>query len=210
MKNRFVNKVVIVTGASSGIGEAIAREFARNGSKVVLAARSEESLAKIVSQIISDGFEASYIKTDVSIEEECRKMVEFTVNKYGTVDILINNAGISMRALFTEVDLSVLASFNECKFLGNSSLYKICFAISDCKQRFSGGNIIRCRFSWSARKNRIFRLQVCNSWFSGNNKNRESEKEVACNDHCSGIHINRDKETCSYCKRRGAGRIAQR
>jgi short-subunit dehydrogenase len=118
MKNRFVNKVVIVTGASSGIGEAIAREFAGNGSKVVLAARSEESLAKIVSQIISEGFEASYIKTDVTIEEDCRKMVEFTVNKYGTLDILINNAGISMRALFTEVDLSVLHSLMNVNFWG--------------------------------------------------------------------------------------------
>ena len=118
MKNRFAGKVVIVTGSSSGIGEATAREFARHGSKVVLAARSEENLTKIVTQIVSDGSEASFIKTDVSIEEDCRKMVEFTVNKYGTVDILINNAGISMRALFTDVELSVMHRLMNINFWG--------------------------------------------------------------------------------------------
>jgi short-subunit dehydrogenase len=118
MKNRFVNKVVIVTGASSGIGAAIAWKFARNGSKVVLAARSEENLAKNVDQIISEGYEASFIKTDVSIEEDCRKMVEFTVNKYGTIDILINNAGISMRALFADVELRVLHRLMDINFWG--------------------------------------------------------------------------------------------
>jgi short-subunit dehydrogenase len=118
MKNRFAEKVVIVTGASSGIGEAVAWEFAKNGSKVVLAARSEAILAKITSQINSNGFEASFIKTDVSIEEDCRKMVEFTVSKYGTVDILVNNAGISMRALFTDVDLSVLHRLMDINFWG--------------------------------------------------------------------------------------------
>jgi short-subunit dehydrogenase len=118
MKSLFKDKVVIVTGASSGIGEATAREFARNRSKVVLAARSEGKLSEIVSQITSAGFEACFIKTDVSREEDCKKMVEFTVNKYGTVNILINNAGISMRASFTDVELSVLHRLMNINFWG--------------------------------------------------------------------------------------------
>jgi len=118
MKNRFAGKVVIVTGASSGIGEATAWEFARNGSKVVLAARSEENLIKIVTRIISDGFEACFIKTDVSNEEECRRLVEYAVNKYGTIDILVNNAGISMRARFADVELSVLHRLMNVNFWG--------------------------------------------------------------------------------------------
>jgi len=118
MKNLFKDKVVIVTGASSGIGEAVAREFARNGSKVVLAARSEEKLSEIVNEIRSNGFEASFVTTDVSREEDCRKLVEFTVEKYGTVNILINNAGISMRALFPDVDLSVLHRLMNVNFWG--------------------------------------------------------------------------------------------
>lgn len=118
MKNIFKDKVVIVTGASSGIGEAIARKFAKYGSKVILAARSEEKLSTIVNEIRSDGFEASFVTTDVSVQEDCRKLVEFAVNKYGTVNILINNAGISMRALFSDVDLNVLHRLMNVNFWG--------------------------------------------------------------------------------------------
>ena len=108
MKNIFRNKVVIITGASTGIGAATAREFAAHGSKVMLAARSEEKLSAIVQEITELKQEASFVVTDVSREDDCKKLVEKTIEKYGTVDILINNAGISMRALFSEVDLKVL------------------------------------------------------------------------------------------------------
>jgi short-subunit dehydrogenase len=118
VKHIFENKVVIVTGASSGIGEATAREFAANGSKVILAARSEEKLELIVKEIREKGGEASYIKTDVSKEEECRNLVEKTVEKYGTVHILINNAGLSMRASFDDVDLKVLQKLMNINFWG--------------------------------------------------------------------------------------------
>lgn len=118
MNNLFKNKVVIVTGASSGIGEAIAREFARNGSKVVLAARSEVKLSEIVNEIRADNCEATFVKTDVSNEEDCRRLIEKTVEKYGTIDILINNAGVSMRASFLDVDLKVLHRLIDVNFWG--------------------------------------------------------------------------------------------
>lgn len=118
INQRFKDKVVIVTGASSGIGEAIAREFAANGSKVVLAARSEVKLALIVDQIRAKNQEASFIRTDVSLEQDCRNLVEKCVEKYGTVDILINNAGISMRASFMQVDLKVLHTLMNTNFWG--------------------------------------------------------------------------------------------
>jgi short-subunit dehydrogenase len=118
MKNIFKDKVVIVTGASSGIGEAIGREFARNGSKVVLAARSGPELSKIVDEIINDGYNATFVETDVSIETDCKRLIEFTVEKFSTIDILINNAGISMRALFNEVDLKVLHRLMDVNFWG--------------------------------------------------------------------------------------------
>jgi len=118
MNNIFKDKVVIVTGASTGIGNAIAREFAHNGSRVMLAARSAEKLHSLESELREKGLEASYCVTDVTREEDCRRLIETTVAKYGTVHILINNAGISMRAMFTDVDLSVLKRLMDVNFWG--------------------------------------------------------------------------------------------
>ena len=118
MKGRFTDKVVVITGASSGIGEAIAREFAGNGSKVVLAARSENKLSKIAQEINNSGGEAFYVKTDVIIEEDCKHLIDKTVEKYGGIDILVNNAGLSMRAAFIDVDVRVLHRLMDVNFWG--------------------------------------------------------------------------------------------
>jgi short-subunit dehydrogenase len=118
MKKLFKDKVVIVTGASSGIGEAIARKFALNGSKVVLAARTESRLSKITDEIIRSGGEAFYIITDVSLETDCRKLIEKTIEKYSGIDIMVNNAGLSMRASFPDVDLRVLHRLMDVNFWG--------------------------------------------------------------------------------------------
>jgi short-subunit dehydrogenase len=118
MKNIFKGKVVIVTGASSGIGEATAREFARNGSKVVLAARTEAKLARIVNEIKASNGTACYDVTDVSKESDCKKLIETAVSEYGTIHILINNAGLSMRAVFDDVDIDVLHRLMDVNFWG--------------------------------------------------------------------------------------------
>ena len=118
MKNIFKDKVVVITGASSGIGEATAREFAKSGSKVVLAARSEERLSRIVDEIREAEGDAIYVTTDVSIEEDCKNLIRKTVEKYGTVHILVNNAGLSMRATFVDVDLKVLHRLMNVNFWG--------------------------------------------------------------------------------------------
>jgi len=118
MKKRFKDKVVIITGASSGIGEATAREFAKCGSKVVLAARSEDKLAEVVRDLKFKKCEACYFKTDVTIEEDCRNLINKTVEKYGTIDILVNNAGISMRASFVDVEMKVLHRLMDVNFWG--------------------------------------------------------------------------------------------
>lgn len=114
----FKDKVVIVTGASSGIGEAIAREFARNGSKVVLAARTLEKLSKIENDMRSQNFEVTAIVADVSSESDCKNLIEKTIEKYRSLHILINNAGISMRASFIDVDLKVLHRLMDVNFWG--------------------------------------------------------------------------------------------
>ncbi len=112
------NKVVIITGASSGIGLACAWEFASKGASVVLAARSIGLTGKTADEMRAEGLEAFALKTDVSVENDCKKLVETAINKYSRIDVLINNAGISMRALFSEVDLQVLRQLMDVNFWG--------------------------------------------------------------------------------------------
>ncbi len=114
----MVDKVVIVTGASSGIGLAIAREFANNGSKVVLAARNYDKLQEIEKDIISKGKIAFAVKTDVSIEEDAKNLIEKTIEKFGDIHILINNAGVSMRAMFNDLNLDVIKKVMNINFWG--------------------------------------------------------------------------------------------
>lgn len=112
------DKVVIITGASSGIGLATAWEFARNNSRVVMAARSIDLLNDMADEMKRAGLEAYAIRTDVSIEDDCKKMVDAVVEKYGQIDILINNAGISMRAMFRDVEINVLKRVFDVNFWG--------------------------------------------------------------------------------------------
>ena len=85
-------KVAIITGGSKGIGKATAVLFANEGAKVVITGRNEDDLKDTVSQ--ADG-EIEYLINDVSNEDDCKSCVEHTINKYGKVDILFNNAGIA-------------------------------------------------------------------------------------------------------------------
>nr|MQY78532.1 SDR family oxidoreductase [Bacteroidota bacterium] len=112
------DKVVIITGAASGIGLAVAKEFACQGAKIVLADLNQESLSETEKELSESGFDAFAIKTDVSREEDCKNLVDKTIKKYGKINILINNAGISMRALFTELDLKVIRKLMDVNFWG--------------------------------------------------------------------------------------------
>jgi short-subunit dehydrogenase len=112
------DKVVIVTGASSGIGFATAKEFARQGARVVLAARNTQAIQSLEATLKKEGHEAMAVTTDISRPEDCRILIEKTLEQYGGIDILINNAGISMRALFQNVQLDVLKRLFDVNFWG--------------------------------------------------------------------------------------------
>ena len=88
-------KVVIVTGASSGIGEATARQFAREGAKVVLAARRVDRLQSLAQEIVAmgTGAEAFVVQADLSKLEDIQSLINQTLDKYGRIDVLVNNAG---------------------------------------------------------------------------------------------------------------------
>ncbi len=89
-------KTVIVTGASSGIGEATALLLAQSGAKVALAARRKDKLDALVNQITDDGGQAIAIEADVTDKTICQKLVEQVKNEWGKVDVLINNAGVML------------------------------------------------------------------------------------------------------------------
>lgn len=88
------HKVVVITGASSGIGEATARLLAKNGAKVVLGARRTDRLEALVKDIHADGGIAEYQALDVTQRSQMEEIAQFTLSKFGHVDVLINNAGV--------------------------------------------------------------------------------------------------------------------
>ena len=88
------NKVVIITGASSGLGEATARKLAKNGAKLMLAARREDRLKNLVSEIQQNGGTAKYQITDVSDRSQVEALAKATKDAYGRIDVLVNNAGL--------------------------------------------------------------------------------------------------------------------
>lgn len=113
------NKVVIITGASSGIGKALAFEAAINGMDIVVAARRMDLLETMATAIRKKyKVEVLAVKTDVSIEKDCENLINKSIEKFEKIDILINNAGISMRALFEDLDLSVVKRVMDVNYWG--------------------------------------------------------------------------------------------
>jgi len=112
------SKVVIITGASSGIGEACAYAFAKESCKIVIAARNIEKLESVKKKCSEIGAECLVISCDVSNESDCKRLIDETVKRFSTVNILVNNAGLSMRALFADLDLSVMKKLMDTNFWG--------------------------------------------------------------------------------------------
>lgn len=120
------NKVVIITGASSGIGKALAETFGKAGAKIVITGRNAANLQEASRLLSSQGIENLPIVADVSIEADNQRMAEETIRHYGQIDVLINNAGISMRSLFEDVELEVIRKVMDINFYGTVYATKYC------------------------------------------------------------------------------------
>ena len=118
------DRVIVITGASSGIGEAMAKVYAAQGAKVVLGARNVQKLQLLTGEIRGQGGQAAYCGVDVTKPAECRALVETAIREFGRLDVLICNAGISMRAIFDDVELDVLHRLMDVNFWGTINCCK--------------------------------------------------------------------------------------
>ncbi|HLJ95464.1 MAG TPA: SDR family oxidoreductase [Gemmataceae bacterium] len=126
------DKVILITGASSGIGRASAIRLAGHGARIAAAARSQLTLDEVVGSIRQTGAEALAVPTDVTQAEQCRQAVETTVAHFGRLDALICSAGLSMRTTFEESDLAAMERVIQVNFWG--TLYSTYYAIPHVKR----------------------------------------------------------------------------
>ncbi len=126
----FANKVIAITGGTDGIGKALVEGFLKKGAKVATCSRTPEKLDELKTEY--PGKPLLTIVADVSKEEDCKNFIEKTIEQFKGIDILINNAGISMRALFKDTDLSTLKKIMDINFWG--TVYCTKFALESITQ----------------------------------------------------------------------------
>ncbi len=118
MNSYFQNKVIWITGASSGIGKALAEACVRCGGRVIVSARREKLLIELKASLQNGPGTVNVLPLDVTVEEEIPLKVEQALSFYGRIDILINNAGTSMRSLVKDLHFDVVKKMIETNFLG--------------------------------------------------------------------------------------------
>jgi short-subunit dehydrogenase len=136
---KLSEQVVVITGASSGIGLVTARMAAARGARVVVAARSEEALSQLVSEIKGAGGEAAYVVADVADEDDVRRIAETAVQHFGGFDTWVNNAGVSIYGKMMEVKVKDQRRLFETNFWG--TVYGSYVAAEHLKRR-GGGALI--------------------------------------------------------------------
>ena len=153
----FQQKCVLITGAASGIGKALCLQLLSLGAKVCVCGRDFQKLELLQAEAGSENL--WILKADVSKEEDCRQFVEYGLKMMGSIDVLINNAGISMRALFQDLDLEVLRRSMDINFWG--TVYCCKYALPAIQQSkgvivgissIAGYKGLPCRTGYSASK----------------------------------------------------------
>lgn len=125
MDKYFNHKTAIITGGSKGIGREIARVLGRAGCHVVISGRDETSLNHTAADFKQEGIDVLPVAGDVTVREDCQALVERAVEQFGSVDILINNVGKSLRGFFAETDLDVFQKVIDINFIGAVTMTKL-------------------------------------------------------------------------------------
>lgn len=112
------DNVILITGASSGIGRALAFAFGREGAKIVICARKAEALEQTSQELKAANIQVLALTADVSVEADVKQLIEQTVAHFGKLNILINNAGISMRSMLIDTEPSVIQKLMDVNFMG--------------------------------------------------------------------------------------------
>ena len=136
MSENIKNKVVIITGASSGLGEATALLLAKYEAKVVLAARRKERLEKLASEITSQGGEALVVVADVAVQSDVERIAQEPLKTYGRIDVLINNAGIMPQATLDKLKVEEWDKMIDINIKG--VLYGIAAVLPTMQQQHRG------------------------------------------------------------------------
>lgn len=131
MANYFLNKVAVVTGGTDGIGKALVEALLANGAKVSTCGRDHDKLYRLQREYPS--YPLHTIVADVSNENDCRHFIESSLKVFGAIDILINNAGISMRSLFKDAEIDVIKKVMDINFFG--AVYCTRYAIRSLIER---------------------------------------------------------------------------
>ncbi|MDR0841852.1 MAG: glucose 1-dehydrogenase [Acidobacteriota bacterium] len=140
MGNRLGGKVAVITGATSGIGAASTELFAREGAKVVFAGRRRERGEPIEKKLRDQGFDVTFVTTDVRRQEDLENLVKVALDTYGKIDILFNNAGLSRYELFVDMSQDTADAILDTNYL---AAYKLCkLVVPVMIEQGTGGKIV--------------------------------------------------------------------
>lgn len=140
MAGRLENKVAIITGATSGIGQAVAALFVREGAKAVIAGRWEQNGLELERELKEKGGDVLFVRTDVTKTEDLQYLVSAAINKYGRIDILVNNAGAA--SAYTSAEFDELRDYEEIFNVNIKSYLVLCREVLPHMIRQQKGSII--------------------------------------------------------------------
>ncbi len=159
--------VVVITGASSGIGQALAFAFGRTGAAIVFCGRKAHALQSTADALTAAGITNLPIVADVSVEADMQRLADETVARFGRIDILINNAGISMRSMFVDADPEVLRKVMDINYMG--TVYATRYALPHILK--TKGSIVGISsiagYKGLPVRSGLLGVEICHEWLSG-------------------------------------------